>query len=306
MSCRKLTSSGKVQNSLRQERNIALLAERSVDPIATWTCYSTDAGQSLRYINLMKLVVLGSGTSLPHARRTSSAHWLETAAGSVLLDISADAPHRMAQEQLDWPNLDAIWLSHFHLDHMGGLTPFLFATRNAPQTQQRRKPLKIFGPQGFVNLLTAVNNSNNYRLLEQSFPIDLNEVDADAAFEILPGLSATVFSTPHTNESLAVRLKEKDGSVLVYTSDTGYSEELANFGRNATILLMECSFYRNKPVEKHLELQDAMRIAQESQPGKVVLSHLYMEWDGIDLAIEARKLWQGETIEAFDGLRLDF
>ena len=29
----------------------------------------------------------------------------------------------MAQEGLDWPNLDAIWISHFHLDHVIGL-PF--------------------------------------------------------------------------------------------------------------------------------------------------------------------------------------
>jgi ribonuclease BN (tRNA processing enzyme) len=69
----------------------------------------------------MKLTVLGSGTSVPHPDRASAAHWLDTPAGSLLLDISTDAAHRMAQERLDWPNLDAIWVSHFHLDHLGGL-----------------------------------------------------------------------------------------------------------------------------------------------------------------------------------------
>lgn len=76
--------------------------------------------------DLMKLVVLGSGTSVPHAGRAAAGYWLETESGRALLDISADAPHRMAREELDWVKLDAIWLSHFHLDHIGGLAPFLF------------------------------------------------------------------------------------------------------------------------------------------------------------------------------------
>jgi ribonuclease BN (tRNA processing enzyme) len=68
---------------------------------------------------------------------------------------------------------------------------------------------------------------------------------------------------------------------------------------------MECSFRRNKPVQKHLELTDAMQIAEKCNPGRVVLTHLYPEWDGVDLEAEARALWSGETIAAFDGLRLE-
>jgi ribonuclease BN (tRNA processing enzyme) len=133
----------------------------------------------------------------------------------------------------------------------------------------------------------------------------LIEVRPSSSFQVLPTLDATIFSTPHTKESLAIRLKDKSGSILVYTSDTGYSEELGDFARGATLLLMECSFHTSKPVEKHLELADAMRLAAQCRPQKLVLTHLYSEWDGIDLAAEARRFWPGETIEAFDGLRLE-
>jgi ribonuclease BN (tRNA processing enzyme) len=254
----------------------------------------------------MKLVVLGSGTSVPHARRSASGYWLETENGRALLDMSADAPHRMATEELDWVNLDAIWISHFHLDHMGGLAPFLFGTRSAPQTQQRLQPLHICGPAGFIKILHAIDQANDYRLLEQPFPVELIEVQPGNEFEFLPGLNALTFSTPHTKESLAIRLTDKNGSVLVYTSDTGYSEELVEFAKGATMLLMECSFHRKKPVKTHLELTEAMRVARKCEPQILVLSHLYDEWDGIDLAGEARMLWPGQTIAAFDGLRLDF
>jgi ribonuclease BN (tRNA processing enzyme) len=48
-----------------------------------------------------------------------------------------------------------------------------------------------------------------------------------------------------------------------------------------------------------------MRLAHECAPRRVVLTHLYQEWDDVDLAAEARTLWSGETIEARDGLRLE-
>ena len=254
----------------------------------------------------MKLVVLGSGTSVPHPQRAAAAFWLETASGLALLDCSSDASHRMAEERVNWPNLDVIWISHLHLDHCGGLASFLFGMKWAPQTQTRGKLLKIFGCPGIGNLLRAIDESNNYGLFAQPFPIELHEVSVDNSdFEMMPGLGAQTFSTPHTSESMAIRLTDNDGTSVVYTSDTGYSEELASFARGADLLILECSFWRNKPTTKHLELADAIRLAQLAEPRRLVLTHLYPEWDGIDLENKAKELWTGMAIAAHDGLRLE-
>ena len=253
----------------------------------------------------MKLTVLGSGTSVPHPRRSSSAHWVEADGGSLLLDCSGPALHRMAEEGCDWPNLDAVWVSHFHLDHVGGLAPFLFGTKYAPQTRGRRKPLTVYGPRGTEKLLRRFDEAGNYQLFEQPFPLEIKELAPRAEFEVFPGLRGETFSTPHTSESLALRLNASDGTSLVYTSDTGFTEALAGFARAVNLFLMECSFFRSKPVKTHLELEDAMRLARLSGARRCLLAHLYPEWDGVDLAAEAAKLWDGETIEARDGLRLN-
>ena len=255
---------------------------------------------------VMKLVVLGSGTSVPHPRRAAAAFWLEAANGLVLLDCGADAAHRMAEESVDWPNLDAIWISHLHLDHCGGLASLLFGLKWAPQTEERKKQLRIFGCQGIGNLLRAIDQANNYGLFAQPFPIDLHEVsDDNSDFEMMPGLRVQTFSTPHTRESRGVRLTDNDGTSMVYTSDTGYSEGLAKFARQVDLLILECSFWRNKPTPKHLELDDAMRLARLAEPRQLVLTHLYPEWDSVDVESKARELWSGEIIAAHDGLRLE-
>src|ERR1700752_2869570 len=210
----------------------------------------------------MKLVVLGSGTSVPHPQRASAAFWLETDAGTILLDCSADAPHRMAQENLDWLNLDAIWISHLHLDHCAGLAPLLAGIKWAPGIKHRQKPLQIFSCEGVKKLLQAIDKAHNYKLFEQPFPLEFHEFAASESMrevKILPGLRAQVISTPHRAESLALRLNSENGISIVYSSDTGYAESLGEFARGANLLILECSFYRDKQTPKHLKLEEAMQ-----------------------------------------------
>jgi len=254
----------------------------------------------------MNLVVLGSGSTVPHPRRTSSAYWLETSGGSILLDCSATASARMAQENLDWPNLDAIWISHFHIDHCGGLGPLLVGMKHAPATQGRTRPLRIFGPPGIVELVANYSDVHDYRLLEQDFPVQVFEFDELEKYGILPGVEAVTMSTPHTDESHAIHIRDSDGKTFVFTSDTGFTETLSPLIQNADLLLMECSFVKEKPVAVHLELAEAAYLIRKTNAKRVVLTHFSPEWDDVDLEREIERFDPpGEVIQAYDGLRLE-
>lgn len=248
----------------------------------------------------MKFIVLGSGSSVPHPKRSSSAYWLETESGSVLLDCSASAIHRIAQENLDWAGLDAIWISHFHLDHCGGLFPFLFGTKYAPETQDRTKPLRIFACKGLVDL---IERFGDYELLKQPFPLEINEIEPLGNFEILENIEAVALDTPHTAESAAIFIRDQKDKTLVFTSDTGFTKSLGAFAKNVDLFVLECSFVKNKPVEKHLELAEAMYLISYANPKRAMLTHFYPEWDDVDFQAEVKRFSpRCEVIEAQDGL----
>jgi ribonuclease BN (tRNA processing enzyme) len=53
-----------------------------------------------------------------------------------------------------------------------------------------------------------------------------------------------------------------------------------------------------------LELAEATSLGQTSNPETLVLTHLYPEWDGIDVVSEAESLCSCKIIEARDGLEI--
>ncbi len=254
----------------------------------------------------MKLTVLGSGTSIPHPKRSSSGYWLETTGGTVLLDLSASVPLRMAQEGLNWAELDAVWISHFHLDHCAGISPFLAGTKHAGNMKDRKKPLRFFGPTGIAKLIAEFNSVNNYRLLEQPFPVEIIEVEQLEKFEILPGVEAVACKTPHTDESHAIHIRDADEKTLVYSADTGFDEVIAAFANGVDLFILECTFIRDKPILKHLELAEAIYLIRKSKCKRAMLTHFYREWDNVDFLEEVRKKDPASTVvQAYDGLRFE-
>jgi len=53
---------------------------------------------------------------------------LQAAGRVILLDLGAGTLRALLNVGLDFTRLDIIGLSHFHIDHVGDLAPFLFAT----------------------------------------------------------------------------------------------------------------------------------------------------------------------------------
>ena len=99
----------------------------------------------------MQVTILGSGTSVPRARRAPSGVLVQEGSTSLLLDGGAGTLTRMAEAGVLLEDLDRAMYTHLHMDHTGDLAPTLFALRNPDL--HRTRPLDLHGPPGLAGLL---------------------------------------------------------------------------------------------------------------------------------------------------------
>src|SRR6266540_7396799 len=74
----------------------------------------------------VKLTVVGSSPAWPNPGGAQSGYLVEDR-GRLLLDCGPGVLSRL-REQDGWPRIDAIVISHFHLDHWGDLVPWVWGS----------------------------------------------------------------------------------------------------------------------------------------------------------------------------------
>lgn len=249
----------------------------------------------------MLLVVIGSGTVAPSARRTAPAHWVEAGATRLLLDCGAGTLHRAAALDLPWHTVQHIAITHFHVDHWGELPHFLFALRWGIEPA-RSAPLVLWGPAGLRERLGALARGFGDWVLEPGFPLAIRELAPGAAAALADDVTLECHATPHTDESLAYAVRHA-GCRLVYTGDTGPSDALARWAAGCDLLLAECSLPEERAIDVHLTPSRAGAMARDAQAKCLVLTHFYPAAEPVDAARLAGQVFDGRVTAARDGDR---
>lgn len=248
----------------------------------------------------MRLVVLGSGTCVPSGERNSSGYWVEAGALKVRLDCGAGTVHAMARYGLDWEALTHQVISHFHIDHVGELPALLFAFKYG-RWKPRARELELVGPSGLEYLLSSFVGLYKMKLLEQEFPVRVREVEPGGALDLGHGATLRTAKSPHTAESLAVRV-ETGGKAIGYTGDTAPSDELVELFRGADALVAECSFTDDNKGTKHLIAAEVADLARKAGVRTLVATHSYFDPQAERLAERLARGFDGEVVIASDGL----
>jgi ribonuclease Z len=149
----------------------------------------------------LDLIFLGTSASTPTASRAPAALLLRRGGEKLLIDCAEGTQRQLMRSTLGLPDLEEIFLTHYHADHTLGLPGMLktFALR------QRDVPLTVYGPPGLRELFADLR-----RIIGQlTYPVETVEVRAGEALE-RDGYRILVVPVHHGVSAVGYALDEDD------------------------------------------------------------------------------------------------
>ena len=240
----------------------------------------------------MKVTVIGCSPAWPNAGGAQSGYLVEGAGGHLLLDCGPGVLARLRNGNGGWPNVDAIAITHFHLDHWGDLVPWTFGAAFGPGRREPKPELWL--PPGGAERLGALGAQLSFSgQLEHAF--DLHEYRTEEMFSTA---GFEVVAVPLTHyEELTFGLRVTDGNrTVAYSGDTGPTPRLADLARDADVFLCEATLSGPEPAERgHLTSDEAASAFQASGARRLVVIHrpdelplderLERAYDGLELSL---------------------
>jgi ribonuclease BN (tRNA processing enzyme) len=195
----------------------------------------------------VRVQFLGTGDPFAAGGRFQSCILLDGPGGRVLLDCGATSLVAMERFGVDPGTIDAIVVTHFHGDHIGGLPFFLmewqFNTTGTGATPEHRGPLLVAGPAGIEERVRRVSELFEYR---RGFTLPL-EAGALAFVPLEPGratavgpVEVTALAVRHTPEAIGVRVAWA-GKVIGYTGDTAWTDTIFEIAAGTDLFI--CNTY---------------------------------------------------------------
>ncbi|HTM72345.1 MAG TPA: MBL fold metallo-hydrolase [Pseudolabrys sp.] len=219
----------------------------------------------------MRLQFIGSGDAFGSGGRFNTCFHVEAAGANFLIDCGATSLVALKRLPIERSAIDLILLTHFHLDHFGGVPFFVL---DAQLVAKRARPLTIAGPPGlpeWYDRLLAATFPGERKL---PFELTLREVEIGAR-NMIGALTVTPFRVRHDDKAgpcLAYRI-ELEGKVICYSGDTEWTDSLLEAARGADLFICECYTF-DKVVRAHLSLSTLRGKLPIIGAKRVILTHM--------------------------------
>lgn len=247
----------------------------------------------------MRLTVVGWAGSFPGPDSPASCYLLEHDGTRILLDLGNGSLGAL-QRYTDIYAIDAVFISHLHVDHCIDLCSYYVARKYHPDGAHRRIP--VFGPKGTGDRMAAAYGLQPTPGMRDEF----NFIRHDHAPTAVGPFTIETARVRHPVETYAIKVTA-DGRSLVYSGDTGPTDALVDLSRGADLALFEASFVEcpDNPQDLHLTGAQAADHALRAGVGRLVLTHLVAWNDSEQVRAEAAAAYDGELMLAGNGLQVE-
>lgn len=251
---------------------------------------STDSAQTGEQL---RVTLLGTGSPVPSPTRFGNSTLVQANELNLVFDAGRGASIRLNQLGVPLGQIDGVFLTHFHSDHINGLAD-LWLTGFIPAFGGREGDFNLYGPSGVehigAGLMETWSNDIDVRVADAEVERDTtniatHEFEEDGVIFDDAGVQVTMFEVEHDphgaiKPAVGYRVDYAGNSVLI-SGDTRPTGNVLTYGKDVDLLVHEVADFPDPELEvvqnvyaHHTNPRQAGEIFAETQPGMAVYSHI--------------------------------
>lgn len=244
----------------------------------------------------MRLTVLGSSGTYPRPGGACNGFLIQEKDTNLVLDLGNGCLSNLLRV-VDFTDLDAVVVTHMHIDHFGDLYPLFYALRFHPDEPWG---LRVLAPEGGLRLMGRILGDDSREYLPRVFAEE--DIHADRLFRVGEA-RLTFHPTRHPVKSYSVRLEGKDWK-MAYSSDTLPCPGLDEAAAGVDLFICETTFpasYTREASHGHMTSVQAGEAAARAGAKRLALTHIWPAFDPRDILDEVKEVYNGEVTLAREG-----
>ncbi len=275
---------------------------------------------SAAYADYLEVTLLGTGTPRPSIERFGSATLVNAGGQYFLFDAGRGATIRLQQVGVTPNQVDKVFLTHLHSDHISGIDD-LWITG---WVWQRQQLLSVSGPKGTHQLVEGLRDAYaadisyrvaNVKLEDSRAKIESVEIEEGIVYQ-QDGVTIHAFLVEHApvKPAFGYRLEFGDRAIVM-SGDTTYSENLIKHAQNADLLIHEITaaaaslIERNKRlasvVAYHTNPSQMAAVLNKTKPRATILNHVLLFGVPEDQVIdEIKQQYSGDVTMGYDLMKI--
>ena len=278
----------------------------------------------------MRVILLGTGTPiLDINRQATMANLIEIGAEKVLFDVGRGVTTQLLKQGIDPTEVDTIFITHHHYDHICDLGEFLLNSWHNGRT----RTIHVIGPHGTSQIVDALLNQIYARDIAFALFLEKDRTDIRQIVQVTDVTPGLVYKHEHyhvfaayvdhgNNLGLSVdewpclgyRL-EANGKIITIGGDTIPCSGLECLAKGADILILSCYLATNEintpafmKLTSHVIASsgEVGKIAQQAGAKKLVLTHFRKKSAELmqSLKEDVQADFEGEIYIGEDGMRI--